>query len=152
MTESDKTQLIDAIDAYERLATQLINKLIEETKQPEIEDLKNGLFYQIEDADTINGSRYLSGGWDYCVHGEHCLFTNIKTHQKIEVALGQHEHIKNIDPYFFYDFLKTTKPYCHLTKLFSQPFQDVLSFFELMTEEGKMEHVYGVNFRKSSLQ
>ncbi|KFF10826.1 DUF6896 domain-containing protein [Flavobacterium hydatis] len=141
-------ELLNAMDEFETIAEQLINKVITETKQPEIEAIKNGDYYEIENADFLNNQNTLSDNWYYDVHGEHCLFENTITGQTLEVSLGHKEHIANLDPYFFYNFLKTTKHFTHLTKHFESPFKDMLDLFEDLEQRKLLKHIYRIGYRK----
>ncbi|PWB22985.1 DUF6896 domain-containing protein [Flavobacterium sp. HTF] len=141
-------ELLIAMDSYNAIAKILIDKLITETDQPEKEKINEGHYYEIENADLFNGKDTLSEGWSFNVHGEHCLFDHIVTGQSLEVSLGNKENITNLDPYFFYLFLKTTPGLQHLTEYFKNPFSDMLTFFEILEEENIVINVYGNEFRK----
>lgn len=141
-------QLLAAMDTFKAIAEELINKLINETDQLEKDKIIAGHYYEIENADILNGNETLSDNWYFDVHGEHCMFKNLTTEQTLEVSLGNRESVGNIDPYFFYEFLKTTKDFYHLTRYFEKPFQDVLFFLEELEKQKVMISVYGVEFRK----
>lgn len=68
-------------------------------------------------------------------HGEHSMFENLDTGQKLEVSLGNTDDIGNVDPYFFYDFLKSTENFKHLIQYFKNPFGDMLNFFEVLEKQ-----------------
>lgn len=148
ITEEITNQLLIAMDTYTAIAEKLINKLISETDQPEKANINAGHYYEIENAELLNGEENLSGNWSFWVHGEHCKFENIETGQILEVSLGNQESIKNLDPYFFYNFLSTTENYKHLTKYFKDPFKDTCNFFEALEEKQVLIHVYGLEWRK----
>lgn len=139
------------MDEFAFIAELLINKIITETIQPEIENINAGKYYEIENAELRNGQENLSDNWSFDVHGEHCFFRNTETNQELEVHLGNRESCANLDPQFFYNFLKTTEKFNHLTKYFENPFQNMLTFFEKMAQEKKMINVGRVNFRKIEL-
>lgn len=141
-------ELLNAMDEFETTAGQLINKVITETKQPEIEAIEKGNYDEIENADFLNGEKILSDNWYYDVHGEHCMFENTITGQTLEVSLGHKEHIANLDPYFFYNFLKTTKHLAHLTKHFESPFKDMLDLFEDLEQKKLLKHIHRIEYRK----
>jgi len=141
-------ELLIAMDSYRAIAEILINKLIAETDQPEKEKIKEGHYYEIENADLFNGGNTLSEGWSFDVHGEHCFFENNATGQRLEVSLGNKENTANLDPYFFYEFLKTTENLQFLADYFKNPFSDMLNFFEILEEENVLLNVYGNEFRK----
>ncbi|UZR98877.1 DUF6896 domain-containing protein [Chondrinema litorale] len=143
-----RIELLNAMDAYAILAKQLINKLLSETNEPEIERIQKGEYYLIEGTELQNGAETLSNGWGFYVHGEHCLFDNIFSGQKIEVSLGRDHFIENLDPYFFYQFLNSTDELKHLSKHFENPFSDMLDFFIKLEEENIMLHSYGNEYRK----
>jgi hypothetical protein len=91
----------------------------------------------------------LSNGWTYDVHGEHCLFLNTLTQQKIEVSLGNDEMLTDLDPYFFYSFLKSTPTYHSLSELFStNPFKQMCQLFDYLVSENYMQNVNSTAYRK----
>ena len=145
-------ELLTAISAYEILAEELIQKLIKETDQPEKTKIEKGHYYEIENADLFNGFETLSDNWYFDVHGEHCMFKNLTTKQILEVSLGNKDSIRNIDPSFFYNFLKTTPKFNHLTSFFNQPFQDTLYFFEELERQKILMRVGSVEFSKQILR
>lgn len=140
--------LLEAMDTYVAIGHKLIKKLINETVQSKIEEIKSGHYFLISNAEIFSGEDHLSDNWYFDVHGEHCLFENLKTGQKIEVSLGNEDSIGNIDPYFFYDFLKTTDNLAYLAEYFKNPFKDMLTFFEQLEEQRILIHVSGVEYRK----
>ncbi len=142
-------ELLAAMDSYKTIARQLIYKLISETDQPEIEKVKNGEYDLIENAALFNRQENLSDNWYFDVHGEHCLFKNVITGQTLEVSLGGNESIDNLDPYFFFNFLKTTDHLKHLTGYFQNPFSDMLSLFEELEKQKIMQHIYRTEYRKN---
>ena len=86
-----ESALLQAIDVHMALAHELMHKLITETDQPEKALIANRHFDEIQNADVYAGGDVLSGAWWFDVHGEHCLFHNLETGQKLEVALGKHD-------------------------------------------------------------
>lgn len=148
LTNNIERELLKAMENYKTIAQLLIDKLITETDQPEKAEIQSGRYFEIQNADLLNGQENLSDNWWFDVHGEYCKFKNLTTGQILEVSLGDKESIANLDPYFFYDFLETTDTLKHLTKHFKNPFNDTLNFFEKLTKEQKMINIYGVNFRK----
>mgnify|MGYP003450675868 CR=1 FL=1 len=151
MNNHIQQELFLAMDEFVSIAEILINKVITETIQPQKEKIIEGHYYEIEDAELLNGKETLSDDWWFEVHGEHCFFRNTKTNQELEVYLGNRESSGNLDPQFFYNFLKTTEKFNHLSKYFENPFQDMIAFFEKMVAAQKMIPVGGVNFRKLKL-
>lgn len=145
-------ELLRAMDTYTALAEELIYKLISETDQPEKANIKAGHYYEIENAELLNGEENLSDNWSFWVHGEHCKFENTKTGQTLEVSLGNQDSIKHLDPCFFYNFLSTTEDYKHLTKYFTNPFKDTCAFFEELEEQQVLTHVYMLEWRRSNTQ
>lgn len=148
LTSETTAELLAAMDIYKIIARQLIDKLISETDQPAIDAIKAGSYHAIEDADLLNGDDELSGNWSFAVHGEHCLFQNSTTRQTLEVSLGDETSLGDLDPYFFYKFLKTTDNLSHLAEQFPRPFSDMLTFFEALEEREILRHIHGVEYRK----
>ncbi len=150
LTNEIEQELLLAMDTYKAVAELLIEKLITETDQPEKAEIQAGRYFEIQNADLLNGQENLSDNWWFDVHGEHCLFKNLTTGQILEVSLGDKESIATLDPYFFYNFLKTTDNLKHLTKYFKNPFSDTLNFFKKLEKEQKMINIYRVNFKKTA--
>lgn len=139
-------ELLTAIDERTVLARQLIYKLILETSQPETAEIDAGNYDFIENCEK----EILSGDWYYDVHGEHCLFINKITNQKLEVSLGSDIDLENLNPYFFYDFLATTQKFNHLASFFQSPFVDMLCFFEELEKQEVLEQINRIEYRKIS--
>src|SRR4051812_52766 len=116
ITKEISDQIILAIDTYKSISKQLIDKLIFETNQLEKVENEKGNYYEIQNAELLNGKECLSDNWRFDVHGEHCMFENIITGQTLEVSLSDKESIGNLDPYFFHHFLETTAGLKHLAK------------------------------------
>lgn len=140
--------LLEAMDIYEIIGRKLIKKLISETKQPKVEEIIKGNYFLISNAELLNGEEHLSDDWYFDVHGEHCMFQNMTTGQKFEISLGNEDSIGNLDPYFFYDFLKTTESLAYLIEYFKNPFNDMMTFFEELEKQGVLIHISGVEYRK----
>ncbi|MGX1829206.1 DUF6896 domain-containing protein [Paenibacillus taichungensis] len=148
LTKETTDTLLAAMDKYKRIAQELIDKLISETSQAHKEEIINGAYYLLSNEEVLNGEEYLSGNWHFDVHGEHCMFENAETGQTLEVSLGSKDDVGNMDPYFFYNFLKSTANYEHLIANFENPFGDMLDFFERLAAQNVLIHVYGVEYRK----
>lgn len=141
-------ELLKAMDNYQTIAERLIDKLIAETDQPEKIEIAVGHYYEIQNTELLNGQENLSDNWWFDVHGEHCMFENLTTGQVLEVSLGDKDSVRNLDPYFFYNFLKTTEKFKHLIKYFDNPFKDTLDLFEELEQQKILTHIYGVQYRK----
>jgi hypothetical protein len=111
-------------------------------------EIAKGHYYEIENADTINGQENLSDNWWFDVHGEHCLFKNLITGQTLEVSLGDEESIGNLDPSFFYHFLETTAEFKHLPPHLGHPFNGTLKMFTELEKQNLLKHIYGVEYRR----
>lgn len=148
ITQEITEELLMAMDMYQRIARQLIDQLILETDQPDRTAILAGAYDMLTNADVVNGEEELTGNWYFDVHGEHCMFKNTETGQTLEVFLGSPEDVGNMDPYFFYDFIKTTPELAHLTSYFDNPFKDMLDLFERLEAEHLLIHVHGVAYRK----
>ncbi|MGM1050677.1 MAG: DUF6896 domain-containing protein [Bacillota bacterium] len=101
LTKETMDELLAAMDTYKAIAQELIDKLISETNQPEKSEIIKGGYYLLSNAELLNGEEHLTGNWYFDVHGEHCMFENLETGQKLEVSLGSTDDIGNVDPYFF---------------------------------------------------
>lgn len=135
------------METYKSIAQALMDKLITETDQPERQAILNGQYDEIQNAELLNGEDRLTGEWNFDVHGEHCRFKNALTGQTIEISIINKESIGNMDPYFFFEFLDTTENLRHLTAYFEKPFQDMLSFFEELEQEGVLTRIRGVEYK-----
>jgi len=148
ITQEITEELLAVMDMYQRIAGQLIEQLILETDQPDRMAILEGAYHLLSNADVLHGEEELTGNWYFDVHGEHCMFKNTKTGQTLEVFLGSPEDVGNMDPYFFYNFIKTTPELAYLTSYFENPFKDMLDFFERMETQHVLIHVHGVAYRK----
>jgi hypothetical protein len=148
LTSEVTAELLDAMNARQALAEQLINKLLCETDQPEKTAIAQGQYHEIRNADLLSGQTTLSGNWWYDVHGAHCLFQNTVTGQMLEVSLGNESSPGNLDPYFFHQFLRSTESLRHLAAHFPRPFADMLAFFEELARQRVLVHLHGVEFRR----
>ncbi|MCG7406550.1 hypothetical protein MH117_03905 [Paenibacillus sp. ACRRX] len=101
LTNETMDELLAAMDTYKVIAQELIDKLILETNQSEKSEIIKGSYYLLSNAELLNGEEHLTSNWYYDVHGEHCMFENVETGQKLEVSLGRIDDIGNMDPYFF---------------------------------------------------
>ncbi|MCE5172519.1 hypothetical protein LQV63_24910 [Paenibacillus profundus] len=141
-------ELLAAMDTYKIIAQELIDKLILETDQPEKSEIIKGDYYLISNAELLNDNEFLTGNWYFDVHGEHCMFENVETGQQLEVSLGNIDNVGNVDPYFFYNFLKSTDHFKHLIQYFKNPFDDMLNLFEILAKRKVLIHIHGVEYRK----
>ncbi|MGV2881195.1 DUF6896 domain-containing protein [Paenibacillus taichungensis] len=148
LTKETTDTLLEAMDTYKRIAQELIDKLISETSQAEKSEIIDGAYHLLSNEEVVNGEEYLSGNWHFDVHGEHCMFENAETGQTLEVSLGSKNDVGNMDPYFFYNFLKSTANYEHLIAYFENPFGDMLNLFERLAAQNVLIHVHGVEYRK----
>lgn len=134
------------MNRHSQLAKELIQKVINETEQPQKEDLLKGPHIAIENAVLTNGGELLSGGWYYDVHGEHCCFIHKPSGQRLEVLLLYGTAVACFDPHFFYMFLESTASLKHLTAYFPSPFQDMYIFFVELVNIGVLVHLDRCNF------
>ena len=130
-------EILEAIVQHELLAKKLITKVIDETGQKNIAQLKVGEHGFIEQTDTDQ----LSDNWIYNVHGEHCDFTNHIDGRTLTACLGDKESIDYLDPYFFYCFLKNNPKYAHLAQELKPGFRKVYDLFEQLTNLKLMKKV-----------
>ncbi len=142
-------ELLLAMEIYNKNARHLIDKLIIETNQPQKTEIVLGNYCYIQNAELFNGREHLSDDWSFNVHGEHCLFENIDTGQRLEVSLVDKSSVDNLDPYFFYNFLETTESLKHLTKYLGHPFNGTFELFKDLERQKILTHISGAEFRKS---
>ena len=140
-------EIIVAIQHYITLSHQLVEKLIKETNQPHIESIRSGNYDDIEHTEI----EMLPGNWDYGIHGNHCQFYNTETGQTLEVFILNKEAVGDLDPYFFYQFLKTTDNFKNLATLFEpDPFRQVYDLFDELVEEGLLQIIYSCQYRPTN--
>jgi hypothetical protein len=149
LTKEIQDELVEAMDSYKDIAQGLIDRLILETEQPEKNKILDGHYDEIQNAKTLNGQENLFDNWWFDIHGEHCLFKHLTTGQTLEVSLGTKDSLGNLDPYFFYNFLKTTDKLKHLIEYFRNPFDDMVNFFEELEKQKLMIRIHGVEYRKN---
>ncbi|EPY06214.1 hypothetical protein PAALTS15_15881 [Paenibacillus alvei TS-15] len=148
LTKETVDEILAAMDTFKGIAQELIGKLILETNQPEKSEIIKGNYNLISNEELLNSEEYLTDNWYFDVHGEHCMFENVETGQVLEVSLGRVDDIGNLDPYFFYNFLKSTKNLKHLASYFEDPFGEMLNLFEGLEQQKKLVHIHGVVYRK----
>lgn len=124
---------------YRNLATQLINEFAE-NHNLEI-DPKNPM-NTLHHTDKLG---YKPVGqmneWRYAFHGIHCGLTNTKTKQRIEIPLTYGLEFGQLDPYFFINFIKSTKEYQPLPVEIYCDYDDGMRILEKMVKIGKFEYV-----------
>lgn len=68
--------------------------------------------------------------WEYFFHGNHCLFNNKITQQKIEVSLVNGKYFGTLDPFFFMEYILSTAEYNPLPVSILEPYQDSIKIIE----------------------
>jgi len=123
---------------YRKLAEQLIFELAAKLRL----DLNEGspwiIFGQLRNSKKQKGTM---NGWHYYLHGFHCAFLNNKSGQKIEVPLVFSLEFGDLDPYFFSQFIKSTKDYSPLPVKIYDNYSDGKQIIETMLSLGKFERI-----------
>jgi hypothetical protein len=132
------SNILNAINDFESLAQQLLDKVLSETIQNEREEVLQGNLDFLENTDTGE----LVDNWTFEIHGEHCDFTNIDSNQTLTICIGLNS-LKFIDPHFFYNFLKTNKKHKKLISEFPDSFGSVYLLFQQMEELSLLKKVEG---------
>lgn len=123
---------------YRVLATSLFYALIEKLKIQVNEDFPLLTFNPLKIGGKSNGE---VNGWFYYLHGFDCGFKNKKTKQYIEVSLISGKEFGTLDPYFFTQYIKSTKSYLPLPVGIYENYADGKRIIEKMTELGKFETI-----------
>lgn len=114
---------------YDLLASSLINALISKL------DIELNINSPIESFNRLKRSDANKGeinGWRYYLHGFHCGFTNIKSGQTIEASLICGDIFGELDPYFFSDFILSTKEYQPLPVKIYHKYHDGVKVLNVM--------------------
>jgi hypothetical protein len=137
-TSDTISKTLNAISDFERLAQELVNKILAETAQKERQEIIDGNLDFIENTSTGE----LKDNWSYEIHGEHCDFINKTTDQSLTICLGI-KSLKFIDPHFFYNFINSTINHKDLASCFPDSFASIHSLFEQMESQGLLKKVQG---------
>jgi hypothetical protein len=124
---------------YRVLATQLISELA--GKFNETIDSENAMHTFGKYKRSRQTGIGIMGSWKYRLHGSDCRFENIETGQTIEVYLLTRLEFGALDPYFFVEYIKTTKKYRPLPVEFYEDFWDGDRILEKMLQLGKFERI-----------
>lgn len=84
-----------------------------------------------------------SAAWDLEVHGQHCRFENRKTGQIVEVSMWFGTEFGVLDPYFFFDYMRTTPCLAPPLEL-RDAFHDTRRAMEILEERGKLAKITGI--------
>jgi hypothetical protein len=79
------------------------------------------------------------GDWRYYMHGLHFCFKNTKTQQIIEVSIAHEEEYGVLDPYFFSQYIKSTKQYYPLPVEIYEGYWDGNKIIDKMIQLGRFE-------------
>lgn len=123
---------------YRQLGEELLHKLVNKLDLKLNNDFPMQTFNKLKRDGRPNGK---VEGWNYCVHGFHCGFVNIKTKQEIEVPLTFGQEFGDLDPYFFSKFIKSTPKYKPLPVDIFEDYEDGAKINERMLSLGKFERI-----------
>ena len=84
-----------------------------------------------------------SAEWDLDIHGQHCRFENRQTGQTAEVSLWFGTEFGVLDPFFFFDYMKTT-PGLEPPSELRDGFHDTCRAMDILEERGRFARVTGV--------
>ena len=136
--DSNQTLFENYALEYRELATKLIFGLAEKLKI----DLKNEIPYFVfvkHWQEKGQSGKYEE--WKYFFHGFHCNFYNTKTQQEIEVPIVFGLEFGDLDPYFFSNYIKSTKEYQPLPIQIYEEYSDGLRIIERLTSKGIFEKI-----------
>ena len=137
-TEEFISEILIAINDFESLSQQLLDKVLIETSQKDKDEVLNGNLDYLENTETGE----LKNNWNFEIHGEHCDFKSKTTGQSLTICLGINS-INFLDPNFFYNFLKTTSKHKKLANQLTDKFSSVYSLFQQMENKGILKKVEG---------
>lgn len=123
---------------YRQLGEELLYKLIDK------HGLKLNTDFPLQTLNQLIRKKRGNGtieDWKYYIHGYHCAFDNIKTRQYIEVPLVFGQEFGDLDPYFFSQYIKSTKKYKPLPVEIFEDYADGLRINEKMLSLGKFERI-----------
>lgn len=83
----------------------------------------------------------LDGGWKYFFHGYECGFGSRKTGQVIEVRLGFEGEFGVLDPWFFYQYLESTRGLEALARLLKDGYDHTRQALEILARHGYLQQV-----------
>lgn len=123
--------LLAAASHFRRTATELANRvaLFNGVDPAQLWDECSSLEWRIPDSE-----------WSLDLHGQHCMFTHQVTGQVVEVSLWFGAEFGVLDPYFFYDYMRTT-PDLELPAGLRQPFHDTARAMSFLEERGLLTRV-----------
>ena len=84
-----------------------------------------------------------SSDWKLDVHGQHCCFVHHNTGQTVEISMWFGTHFGVLDPYFFYDYMKTT-PELLLPVELRDAFHDTRRAMDILEERGRLIRLTGL--------
>jgi hypothetical protein len=122
---------------YRKLSTELINKLAS-TLNLEINSRLPLLTFRPLLHSNTNGKMEQ---WRYSVHGYHCRFEHRESLQTIEVPLVFGLEFGDLDPWFFTQYIKSTKGYHPLPVPIYEDYADGVRIIEKMLSLGKFERI-----------
>jgi hypothetical protein len=128
------TRFVEASRAFRDRAAALTKALADHLGLEEIRELSRlGL------GERVAGQ--LNAEWRYQLHGFESRFTNSKTGQVLDVQLEFGAERGALDPYFFYEFLKSTPEFCDLAALLADGFHDTAQVLEVLVASGFLAEV-----------
>lgn len=121
---------------YDKLSSSLINALILKLGIEVNINFPIGTFNRLKSGDASKGE---INGWRYYLHGFHCGFTNIKSGQVIEASLVCGDQFGELDPYFFSNYILSTKEYQPLPIKIYHEYHDGVKILDAMERLGKLK-------------
>lgn len=79
--------------------------------------------------------------WHYAFHGYECRFQNQTTQQVLDVKLGYPGEWGVLDPYFFYEFIKTSLEFQEILALLEDGFHDAARVLDVLEAAGLLRLV-----------
>lgn len=122
-------EIVLAAQSFRRLADELM------TKQSKKFDVPFG--------DVSHNHDYKQRGrldwkWSYFFHGWECGFKSI-CGQYVDIRLEFAPEYGVLNPYFFHGYLKSTRKFMQLSKLFLNPYHDMTRTFEILHRRNKLQ-------------
>ncbi|PJJ60044.1 DUF6896 domain-containing protein [Hymenobacter chitinivorans] len=86
-------------------------------------------------------SGVLKAGWSYYLHGYECLFRNNRTGQEIDVILINCPEFGCLDPWFFLQYINTTKEFIELREWLGNEHENAKKVLTVLAKAGMLSQL-----------
>ncbi|HZT41423.1 MAG TPA: hypothetical protein VFA07_04510 [Chthonomonadaceae bacterium] len=130
--------LTEAASRFRRTAWDLMGRLAAQLDSP-LEAFSSDASYWHRAGYAQTGE--IDGGWKYFFHGYECGFGSRVTGQVIEVRMGFEGEFGVLDPWFFYQFLESTRGLETLARLLRDGYDHTKEALEILTRHGYLQPI-----------